>query len=217
MATTPLQPGAQSRIFVQSPSAAGVQTATVTTEADTILISLYAASVTGTLDVKVYNIVGPAQTGGQPRRSLAFAFPTLSATTTDLLLRRAAVTTEQVEIEVTYDSACSFELWARAVYGGTTDARILGAASLRVSQVTVGTTPVILIPASLTDRSGIVIKNWSTSADLYVGESAAKADISVGYPLAARDGLAVDLAAGQAVWGVASTGTVDVRLGESGG
>lgn len=217
MASTPLQPGAQARIFVMSPTAAGTQTAVVTTEADTILISLFAASVTGTLDVSVYNIVGPAQTGGQTRRSLAFAFPQLTATTTDLLLRRASVTTEQVEIEVTYSGACEFELWARAVYGGATDARILGAASLRVSQVTVGVLPTILIPASLTDRSGIVIKNWSAATDLYVGESAAKADVSVGYPLAARDGLAVDLAAGQAIWGVAATGTVDVRLGESGG
>lgn len=217
MATTPLHPGVQARIFVQAPTTAGVQTAVVTTEADTILISLYAASVSGTLDVKVFNIVGPAQTGGQPRRALAFAFPSLSATTTDLLLRRGAVTTEQVEIEVTYSAACSFEIWARAIYSGTTDTKILGASSLRVSQIDVTTTPVILIPASLNDRAGIVIKNWSTGADLYVGESAAKADPLVGYPLAARDGLAIDLAAGQVIWGVASTGTVDVRLGESGG
>lgn len=217
MATTPLQAGAQARIFVMSPTAAGTQTAVVTTEADTILISLFAGSVSGTLDVNVYNVVGPAQTGGAVRRALAFSFPQLTATTADLLLRRGAVTTEQVEIEVVYSGPCEFEIWARAIYAGSTDTKILGAASLRVSQVTVTTTPVILIPASLNDRSGIVIKNWSTTTDLFVGESAAKATSAVGYPLAARDGLAIDLAAGQAIWGVAGSGTVDVRLGESGG
>ncbi len=217
MASTPLQPGAQARIFVLEPQAAGSVVHTVTTESDTILISLWAQSVTGTLDVRVWNVAGPAQTGGQVRRVLAFAFPQLAASTTDLLLRRAAITTEQVEIEVEYSDACAFEVWARAIYGGTTDARILGAASLRTSQATVPNTPTLLIAASLQDRSGIVIKNWSATTDLFVAESAIKASSALGYPLSARDALAVDLAAGQAVYAVAASGTVDVRIGESGG
>lgn len=217
MASTPLQPGAQARIFVSSPTEAGSQAQIVTTEADTILVSLWAQSVAGTLTVSVWNVVGPAQTGGERRRALAFAFPLLAADTTDLLIRRAAVTTEQVEITVAYSAACEFEVWARAIYGGSTDARILGAEALRVTQQNVTTTPILLIPASLTDRAGLLIKNWSATTNMYIGESAAKADPAVGYPLASRDAVAADLAAGQEVWGVAESGTVDVRLAELGG
>lgn len=216
MASTPLQPGAQARVAALSPTEAGSATFVVTTEADTVLVALWVGAVSGTVAVQINDLVGPAFTGGNTRRTSAVAFPTLSAPTAELVVRRAPVTTEQVEIVVTYSAACSFELWARAVYGGLSDARILGAAGMRVSQKDVTTTATLLIAAALQDRNGIVIKNWSTTGNLYVAESAAKATTSIGYPLAPRDGLAVDLAGGQEVWGVAETTTVDCRLGESG-
>jgi hypothetical protein len=98
---------------------------------------------------------------------------------------------------------------------GESSVRIVGATSFAVSQQTVPNTAVELIPASLEDRQGIIIKNWSTGTNMYIAESEAKATSAVGYPVAPRDNVALDISAGVSIWAIAETGTVDVRIGES--
>jgi hypothetical protein len=59
---------------------------------------------------------------GNPGEVLT-TFPTVSSPTALVISRRTPVTTEQVRIEVTYTGACTYEIQARAIYGGvSTDA-----------------------------------------------------------------------------------------------
>jgi hypothetical protein len=85
-----------------------------------------------------------------------------------------------------------------------------------MSSVTVGVITGILIPAALTDRTGIVIKNWSQTQTIYLGASPGEASIAAGYPLAPKDGLALDIAAGVTIYAVADIAGADIRIAESG-
>jgi hypothetical protein len=176
-----------------------------------VLLTLWAPAVSGTLTVTARPLVN-GQVGAP-----VVTFPVLSGPTTEVLLLRAQVTSEQVQVTLTYSGACTFEVQARAIYGGISDARILGANALAVTQVNVTTSPTLLVAAALTDRSGLVIKNWSGTSTMYIGQSAVQATTAVGYPLAPKDAIAMDVAAGVSVYAVADVGTADCRLAEAGG
>lgn len=178
---------------------------------DTVLVTLWATSVAATLTVEVYAFT---DTG---KDVLLFSFPVLNAGTTDLLLKRASIATQRVYIKATYAGACDYEVYVRAISGGISDARILGAGSLRVSQADIPPVATLLIPAALTDRAGIVIKNWSTSGNLYLAESLAKAIAMGGWPLAPRDIIAMDVDAGVSIYAISDAGTLDIRIIEAGG
>lgn len=210
MATTPLHPGRQERIIHETVTAAGVTEAAFSVESDTVLVTLFVSSVGGDLDVEVLTFT---DTG---REAELFSFPLISAPTTNLILKRAAVTMQRVMIRVTYTGAATYEVYARAIMAGLVDTRILGAANLRMSTAVIVAGPgQLLIPASLSDRSGIVIKNWSVVGNLYLGASPAEATIANGYPLGPKDALAVDLATGQALYAT-SDAPIDVRISEAG-
>lgn len=202
-------------MLADAPAGAGTAAAYVSIQSDTVLVEAFATSVAGTLDIDVYGLT--RQADGTEHLALLFSFPQLSSPTPELLLRRAAASPEQVKIVATYSAGCAYEVYVRAISSGAGDVRILGQSGFRVSQVDVSTMPVLLIAASLSDRSGLVLKNWATSGNLYVGDSASSASVGEGFPLAARDALAIELAAGVEVWGVADSGTIDVRIGEAGG
>lgn len=207
-----IRQGQATSVFDGTVTGAGVLERRETLEADTVLVSLWVRSLpAGSLTVRVYTYT----TTGEETEVLAF--PVVSAPTVDLLLRKAALAMGNLRIEVTHTGTCTFQLVAKGLATGEASVKILGAESLRVTQVDVTTTPVLLVPASLEDRSGILVKHWGTVGDLYLGESAAASALSVGFPLAPRDALAIDLAAGVALYGRASAGTIDVRLVEGGG
>lgn len=208
-----LHPGTQDRVLFDSPTASGSKQVDISVQSDAVMVTLFATSVTGTLDVEVFAITNETNSGEE---ALLFSFPQLSAATTNLLLRRSSITTSAVRIRVTYSNGCSYSIHARAVGSASSDTRILGASNLEVSQVTVGTGAVILIPAALVDRSGLVIKNWSATQTIYIAESQVKATSSTGWPLAPKDGLAVDVSAGVEVWAVSDAVGADVRLAEVG-
>lgn len=214
MSTTPLHPGRQTRIFNESPATAGTSIAQLSNEADTILLTLWVEAVSGDLDVNVYAFTDDLF----QRRTLLFSFPTISAPTANLLLRRAAITTQRIQVEATYTGACQFEMHARAIYAGLVETRIVGSSDLEMTQVTVPVGPAVnVIPAALTDRAGLVIKNWSTAGDVFLGATAAQAAAGNGYPLAARDAIALDVNAGVEVWAVATGGSADLRIAQAGG
>jgi hypothetical protein len=209
-----IQPGVQIRLVKETTIGAGVTTKEVALSTDSLLVTLYVSSVTsGSIIVKAYAVAGDDD--GEQSGAL-FTFPTITAPTTDMLLKAGALATQRVRIEVTYTGICSYEIHVRAINGGASVTKILGSESLRFLSTTVGTSVIALIPAALTDRSGIVIKNWSTTQTVYLGATIGEATSSNGYPLAPKDGLSLDVAAGVAIYAVSDAAGADIRIAEAG-
>lgn len=208
-----LHPGTQDRFISETTAGAGSTIKEGSIQSDSLLATLWVDSVSsGNLTVSVYTLTDVG------KEVLLFSFPVVSAGTVNLLLKKAAISLQRFKIQATYTGVCQYEVYIRAVVGaGESSARILGNSNWRVSQVTVGTSPTILIASALTDRNGVVVKNWSATQTIYIGESASSADPLTGYPLAPRDGLALDIAAGAEVYAISDASGADVRIAESGG
>lgn len=203
--------GTQEQLLAEAPTGAGSRSVEGSIDSDSVLISLWVGSVTaGDLTVTVYTLTDAG------KEVEIISFPVVSAPTVELLLRKAAISLQKFRVQVDYTGACSFEIYARAVSGGESSARILGSDSWTVTQATVGTLAVELIPAALTDRQGLVLKNWSGTQTIYVAESLVKAAVGTGYPLAPKDALALDIAAGASVYAVSDGAGADIRIAQAG-
>lgn len=181
-----------------------------TTDADSVLISLFVTSLTGTLDVTLKTFTEDG------KEVTVMTFPTISSASTELLIRKAAAIMSNLRIEAVYTGICTYEIRARGISAGETSVRILGAASLRSSEETVNAVATQIVPASLTDRYGILLRNWTTGTVLYVGFSAAEATLANGYPISFREQAAFDINAGEEIWGISDSGPIDVRIVEAG-
>ena len=99
---------------------------------------------------------------------------------------------------------------------GSGEFSLIGSANASVSQADVTGTAGVLIASSTTDRSGLVMKNNNTTGILYFAFTLANATTAIGYPLGPGEAMAMDVAAGQAVYAIASSGTIDVRIIQAG-
>lgn len=182
------------------------------TETDSILVSLFVESIAGDLDV----VVTTFDDAGQELDVITF--PTQSAPTVNLLLRKAGTTLSNVKVTTTYSDAVTYRVTVRAITSGSGDVsvKIAGADSATASQVDVTTSATLVIPAALTDRAGLVLKN-NGSAAVYVGFTALQAASSTGYPLAPGEALGMDISAGVEIYAISSSGTQDLRVLEAGG
>lgn len=208
-----IHPGTQELLINETTTAAGSTSKQGSIQSDSLLATLWVNSVTsGTLTVTAYTLTD------EGKEVALFSFPVLATGTVDLLLKKSGVSMQRFRIVATYTGVCSYEVYVRAVEGaGESSTRILGSSNWQVSQVDVPTgPPVELIPTALTDRNGVLVKNWSGGGTLYIAESSAKATAGEGYPLGTKDGLSMDISAGSSVWAFADAGTVDVRIAESG-
>lgn len=202
--------GVQLDILTETTLGPGVSYRDFIVQSDAVLATLSVDAVVGTLDVSVYGFVADEEV-------LVFSFPTISAPV-DLILKRSGPTVSNLRVRTTYtDPGTTYKVQCRAINSGSSDVKILGASGFSVSQQTVGTVPFLLIPSALVDRSGLVLKNWSGTQTVYIAESMAKATSAVGYPLAPKDALAVDITAGAEVWAVSDAAGADIRIGEAGG
>lgn len=206
-----IHPGTQERILQETTVGAGTTSKEGSIQSDSLVATLWVDSVTsGNLTVSVFTLT---DTGKEIE---LFSFPVLTVGSINLLLKKAGVSLQRFRVQAIYTGVCQYEVYIRAVEGaGESSVRILGSSSFRVEQVNLTTTPVALIPASLEDRQGVIIKNWSLTTNMYIAESMVKATSLVGYPVAPRDNVTVDVQAGVAIWAVSESGTVDVRIGES--
>lgn len=204
--------GTQERLVAESTHGAGATSREGSIQTDSLVATLWVdAVVSGELTVSVYTLTDNG------KEVLLFSFPTISAPSTFLLMKKSGVSLQRFRVQASYTGECQYEIYVRAVEGaGESSSRILGANDWRVSQATIGTTAGILIPAALTDRQGVVLKNWSSAATVFVAHSSAAATSGTGYPLAPRDGLALDVAAGAEVWGVSDIVGADMRIAEAG-
>lgn len=207
-----IHPGTQERIIAETTVGAGTTSRDSNIQSDSLLATLWVDSVTsGDLTINVYTLT---ELG---KELLLFSFPTVSAPSTALLLKKSGVSMARFRVEAVYSGVCTYEVYIRAIEGvGESSVRILGGTGFRVTQVDVPAIATELLPAALTDRTGVIIKNWSLSGNLYIAETSLKATVADGYPVAPRDNVTLDVAAGVAVWAIADSGTIDVRLGEAG-
>lgn len=205
-----LPQGKERLVIDEAPTAAGSNTIELGVDADTVIVSLFVTSVSGDLDVSV-------KTKGGSGTVEVIKFPTVSSPTADLLIRKAAAIMDRIQITATYTDAVDYEIRVRGVGTGEASVRILGANDATASQEDISTTAAVLVPAALTDRAGLIVKNNNSSGILYIGFTAAEATSANGYPVGAGESLGIDVAAGQEIYGVASSGTIDVRLMEAGG
>lgn len=194
-----------------SRTSAGVITQDLSIQSDAALFFLWINSTGGNLTVEVF-----ALTGDGKQVSL-LTFPTTNQPTTELIQKRTGTTSTRLRVVVTHTADCDIELSARAVSTGSSDTRILGGATLKVSQHTVNSVVSLLVPASLVDRAAIAIKNWSTSGTIYVAETQAKANQGQGWPIGPKDALGLDVQAGVELYARAVDGPCDIRIIESGG
>lgn len=208
--TSSFPQGKTLRVAKEAPTVAGTQSWTFTTDADAGLFSLYVTSVSGNLDVSVYTQIE------EGKDLLVITFPTISAPTTNLLLKKAAQLIGQFKVVATWDAACDFEIYARGISSAEASVKILGATDAEASQITITTTPTILIPAAITDRSGLILKNHGTDT-LWLGFSDAEATPAIGYPIEAGESLGMDISSGVVVYGAANSGTLDIRILQAGG
>lgn len=178
---------------------------------DTVLLSLWVEDVTGgSVTVKAYTYQDDAA-----RRLEIISFPEVTSGTSELLIRKAAVTLQQVAVEVEVTGTTSLSLWARPLTAGESSVRILGATSWRVDVATTGPTPSELLPISLTDRQGVLLKNITPSVTVWIAESSAKANETSGYPIIPGEVLSMDIGAGQQLF-ASSASSANLRILQGG-
>lgn len=221
--------GVQDRLIAEVTTGAGSTSREGSVNSPAILASLYVNTVSsGSLTVSVYTMT---DTG---KEVLLFVFPVIAAPTVALLLQRSGDTLQRFRVVADYTGVCDYEVYIRATEsGGTQDVNILGQpidvnvindidvtivppSQWTTSQFTVTSTPALLIAASISDRKGLLIKNWSTDTDVFIGESLAAATSLLCYPLSARDAVALDLTAGSSVYAATASGTADIRIVQAG-
>lgn len=207
-----LKTGLQEIVLRSAPTSAGVLTKDISIQSDAALFLLWVNSTSGDITVEIYGILDTDN-----REVLLATFPKVNTPSIEILQKRTGTAPTRLRVKVTHTAGCDFELAARAVSTGSSDTRILGGASLKVSKKTVNSVASLLVPASLLDRTAIAIKNWSSTGIIYVGETVAKANSNNGWPIGPKDALGLDIQAGVELYAVAVDGPCDIRIIESGG
>jgi len=207
-----LKQGLQEVLLKEAPTSSGTTVKDFSIQSDAALFMLWVNSTAGDITVDVYGILDNGN-----KEVLLTTLPTVNAPTPQIVQKRTGTVPTRLRVKVTYTGTCDYELSVRAVATGTADVRVLGGATLRISKKTVNSQPTLLVPASLTDRTAIAVKNWSTSGTIYVGETVDKANQNNGWPIGPKDALGLDIQSGVALYATAVDGPCDIRIIESGG
>lgn len=207
-----LKQGLQEVLLKEAPTSAGTTVKDFSIQSDAALFMLWVNAVSDNITIDVYSILDDTN-----KEVLILSFPKITAPTTELVQKRTGTVSTRIRVRVSYTGSCNYELSARAVATGSSDTRILGGASLKMSKKIVTNVVGLLIPASLVDRAAIAIKNWSTSGTIYVAETPAKANQNNGWPIGPKDALGLDIQAGVELYATAVDGPCDIRVIESGG
>lgn len=205
----PLPLGKSATIMNEQPTTAGQKEVVFPIDAESILLSLYVRSISGTLDVTVFTQTDDGQ------ELEVISFPQVSAPTPNIELRKAASVMGNIKVRAVFSDAVDFCIVGRGVTAGETSVRILGANQADNQQATVDdVTPTLLIAPSPFDRAGLIIKNFSSSPSrtLFIGYTIAKTNETVGFPISPGESIGIDVSASVEVYGIASAGSIDVRI-----
>lgn len=177
-------------------------------ESDSVLVSFFAESTSGTITVTVDTLTENGKT------LTVITFPSITSASTELLLKKAAAVMSRIRVTAVYTDAATFEIRARGISAGELSVSILGASSGEAKQKDISSAANI-IPSALTDRQGLIVRNNNTSGVLFIGYALAQATSAIGYPLNPGEAMGIDLQSGEELFGVASTGTIDTRIMEA--
>lgn len=205
-----LPTGKERLVISEIQSTAGSKTVELGVDADTVIVSLFVTSVSGDLNVTVDTVGGAGSVQ-------VISFPTISSPTADLLIRKAAAIMDRIRITATYTAGVEYEVRVRGVSTGEASVKILGANTATASQKDISTSASVLVPAALTERAGLIVRNTDASNTLYIGFTLAETTVGNGYPIGPGESLGIDVAAGQEVYAISSAGTIDTRIMEAGG
>lgn len=206
--------GRTEKVLIVENQVAGVYRYVIGVDCDAVLASLYVETVnSGTLDIAAITYSGDYT---EDKTAPAFAYPTLTAPTGGLLLKKAAAVMSWLEFLVTSTGTTSYEIHVKGISAGESTVKISGSAGATSSSTTVGTSPTLIIPTSLTDRSGLIIKNYTAGSILYIGFTPGEAQPSTGYPLVYGESMGMDLSSGATLYGYGTLPT-DVRILQAGG
>lgn len=211
--TRQLTPSSVLPVFLHDNKAPGTYVQKMALNAETVLVTFFVETVTsGTVKLKVYTYSDPMQ---ESEEALIVEFPEITSPSTELLLRKSAIASGWLRFEVEHNGTASYKVYAKGLSLGETNARILSAEGGEASQLTVGTSTQPIVNSTLTDRTGLIIKNYGGPGVLFIGYSPAEATPQTGYPLASGESMGMDVAAGVVVYGVGST-SIDVRILQNG-
>lgn len=202
---------AHDNIIQESVTGAGVTTEKFSIHSGSVMVSIFVRSISGTLDIKVYTYGNDID-----EKLQIIEFPSLSAASTQLLLRKSSLSLNKVVIEATYTDACDYTVLARGIESADSTVSISGANTAQASNATVTNVAAKVLPSSLDNRNGISIRNYSDSVTMYIGYTEAEATVANGFPLDPKESIPIDVEAGVDVWAVTANGTVDVRIMQAG-
>ncbi len=146
-----IHPGTSARLVNTSASAAGVTTKDFVVQSDSVLVSVWVSSITGSLTVELLDVLDETQ------ESVALSLPPFVAPSTAVFSQQSGTVTSNVRIRATYTGACDFQVHVRAV-GPVSSGSISGSVS-----ITGGTIDTITNPVTVT---GTVSIDSSTPVDV---------------------------------------------------
>lgn len=209
---SPVHPGRLVQVASETRSEAGSIDYYFAIESDAVLLSLWVGSVAGDLDVSLSTLTDIG------KEFPLTSFPTVSAPTSNLLLKKGANVMSKVKVHVEFTAAVSYEIYARGVSAAEASVRILGASAARASQHTISAVPTLVIASAIVDRKGLILLNNNGLGGeiIYLGYSAAEAVPAIGYPVPAQASLGIDVDSGVEVWAASVSAAADIRIMESG-
>lgn len=140
-----IHPGTSARLVNTSASAAGVTTKDFVVQSDSVLVSVWVSSITGSLTVELLDVLD------EDKESVALSLPPFVAPSTAVFSQQSGTVTSNVRIKATYTGACDFQVYVRAV-GPVSSGSISGSVSITGGTIDTITNPVTVIPDSIVDR-----------------------------------------------------------------
>lgn len=204
-----LEQGRTMTVISETVYGTGVTKKTISSISDGALISLFVTSITGNLSIRVMT-----ETSDGKSYEL-FNFPTVTAPTSALTLKTAAPTMGNITIEATYNGDVTYEVHARGIASGEVSAKVVSPASARTGRVLVSTVPTLIIASSNSNRSAILLRNTDENGTLYIGFSEAQASFANGFPVLPGENFMLNIAGGQALYGIGTVSPMDIRYVEA--
>lgn len=197
----------EEKVFVVSEAAAGSKTIDFVVENDGCIVTIERISGTAT-------ITGSFKTNlPNPMSELLLeSFSILDNNP----FQFAHITGAQAKFDLAWDGAVEFRITAK-MSGGSAIAAINPAIVIidtfdGFSTQQIDVAQVVTQIVNTSGRRSIAIRNWSDKANetLFVKED--NANVTLGWPLAAGEGISLDVDENTSVYVVADTGTIDVRI-----